>query len=236
MLLEKARAALTQLQQARDAQAGLSEAQELQRLNKALSGKAARVAGLIERVALLRQYQVPLSEGPAVGPVRQAIVNLSERFREVSTVRTLTQGNRWSKVVDGVETLSDELDSQLREDWREYFSNKLFAGPPPEKRKATLVQTPDNKQAITQYTRLYESFVRYRSSVPASAEALEEVHKNSRELETIKFKEDVPDNVKRFFDAVATGGGASLELLTHDVIDWLRENKLLGSYVARARL
>lgn len=236
MLLENARDALFRLQQARDAQAGFAEAQELQRLNKTLNTKATRVLEMVGRVKLLHQYGVPLSVGPDTRAVKQAVGNLADRFREAPSVKTLTQGNRLTKVMDGLGGLGDGIDSQLRQDWKEYFSNQLFAGAPPEKRKATLVQTPENKKAIDRYTNLYEIFTRYRTTVPVTAEELEKILHVSRELEMITFKEDVPDNVKRFFDAVATGSGASLELLTHDVIDWLRENKLLGSYVARAKL
>jgi hypothetical protein len=44
----------------------------------------------------------------------------------------------------------------------------------------------------------------------------------------------VPGDVNKFFQAIGTGG-ASLEMLTPEVIDWLRSNNSLMNYVVRAK-
>ena len=54
-----------------------------------------------------------------------------------------------------------------------------------------------------------------------------------KKISEIKFQENIPENVKKFFEQ--TNIGASLEYLTEDVMEWLRENDLLSSFVVRAR-
>jgi hypothetical protein len=237
MLLANAIIAHERLRNADAARVGLDEAQALLVLNKELNAKASRFHELVERGNLLRKYGVPLSDIPNSSSTKQAIINVEARFQESPTASTLKQGTRWTSLVAKLDTIINALESQQRHDWKEYFGARLFAGVTPELRKSTLVPTL-NKNAIEQYTRLYEKFIRYRNLIPSNAEILEEVHRCSDELGKIQFvdNENVPAAVKRFFDAVATSSGASLELLTTEVIDWLHENELLGNYFARARI
>ena len=132
-----------------------------------------------------------------------------------------------------LEAASVTLETTLRQDWQRYFSEHLFAGLPPDQRRIGLAQIPENKVALDKYTRLYEKFARHRSTVPVTQEAIDEVHALSAALGEITFKEDVPKPVEAFVNAI--NNGASLRLLTAEVLDWLRENELLDSYVVRAR-
>ena len=80
----------------------------------------------------------------------------------------------------------------------------------------------------------YQSFIKYRQRPPTSAEEFNELRQLSQRLADIKFQEDVPDAVRKFLDALSVGAG--LELLTGEVVAWLRDNKLLANYVVRARI
>jgi hypothetical protein len=105
---------------------------------------------------------------------------------------------------------------------------------PPEQRKVGLIQSlPANKVALEQYSRLYGKFISYRTAIPSSSQAWEEVHQCSRELGQIIFEENVPKEVEAFINAVPHG--ANLRLLTAEVIKWLNEHDLLASFVVRAR-
>lgn len=236
MLLENARVAHARLKQADAARAGLEEAQALLTLNKDLSVKTSRFHDLVSRGALLRKYSVLLSNISDTASAKQAIVNVRSRFEESPKASTLKQGTRWTNLVAKLDAMINALEAQQNQDWKLYFSTRLFAGVPPEKRKETLLPSV-NKEAIERYTKFYSQFIRYRSTIPGTKEALDDVHYCSDELGKIKFveNENVPASVKQFFAAVSTSAGASLELLTVEVIDWLRENKLLHSYMVRAR-
>jgi hypothetical protein len=234
MLLIDAKAVHERLQGAQSAQANLAEAQALANLQKSLAGKAAAVRALVGRRALLAQRGVPLSTCPDCEAMRKTIASLRMRFDQAPTSTTLTQGKHWSSLMTALDTAIATVETTQRNDWSAYVANSLFAGLPPERRKVGLVQTPDNKAALNRYTRLYEKFARYRNTIPVTAQALDEVHQYSADLAEIVFEEDVPQNVEAFINALAFG--ASLELLTPEVIAWLREHDLLGSYVVRARV
>lgn len=234
MLLTDAKAVHERLQGARSAQANLAEAQALAGLQKALATKTAALHALVARGGVLAQRGVPMSSCPGFDAMRKIIDALRTRFGQVPTSNTLTQGKHWTSLMTALDSAIATVDTTQRHDWSTYVATALFAGLPPERRKVGLVQTPDNKAALEQYTRLYEKFVRYRNTIPATAQALEEVHQYSDALAGIVFEENVPKNVEAFINAVSFG--ASLDLLTPEVIAWLREHDLLGSYVVRARV
>src|SRR5690606_19812048 len=115
---------------------------------------------------------------------------------------------------------------------------KLFGGGAPEQRKQTISMTlPENQKAWDRYKRLYTRFAEYRNTFPATANELEGIQAWSKELSEIRFIEnaDIPSAVGEFFNATATGGGANLDLLTTEVIAWLRNNDMLDNFSVRAR-
>jgi len=234
MLLINAKAVHERLQGARSAQANLAEAQALAGLQKSLAAKSAALHALVARGALLAQRGVPLSPCPGFDAMRKTIAALRTRFDQAPTSNTLTQGKHWTGLITALDTAIATVQANQRHDWSTYVATRLFAGLPPERRKAGLVQTPANKAALDRYTRLFDKFAQYRNSIPATAQALDEVHAYSDDLAQIVFEENVPKHVEAFLNALAFG--ASLELLTPEVIAWLREQDLLGSYVVRARV
>lgn len=234
MLLIDAKAALERLQIAQDAQANVDEVRRLIDLHKSLADKQLKLHALTARVVMLRQAGVPLSDSPDFQTARKLIGHLRGRFDAQPKAHTLTQGKHWNGLLEALEGAIARLETTLRQDWSRYFADHLFPGLPPERRRIGLTQIPANKIAIDNYTRLYEKFARYRNTVPTTQEVIDDVHKLSEELGQIQFEEHVPPPVKAFVDAINTG--ASLRLLTAEVIDWLREKDLLDSYVVRARV
>lgn len=233
MLLENAKAAHERLQSAEAARVNLDEAQALLGLHKELSVKATKLHALVARAVLLREHGVVLSARPDTKTMRKAIATLRKRFDEKTNSSTLTQGQHWKGLQTALDGTIATLEVEQRQDWRNYFATRLFAGLPPEQRKIGLVQTPDNKLALGQYERLYEKFARFRNTVAGTVEELNEVHRCSEALKSITFVEDVPKEVELFINAVPTGAG--LDLLTAEVIEWLLAQGLLGSFVVRAR-
>lgn len=234
MLLIDAKAVHERLQGAQSAQANLAEAQELARLQKTLAAKTAALHDLVARGAMLAQGGVPLAQGTGFDAMRKIVNGLRTRFSQLPTANTLTQGKHWTGLMTALDTAIATVETNQRNDWSAYVASSLFAGMSPDQRKIGLVQVPENKVAFDKYTRLYDKFVRLCSTIPVTAQALAEVHQHSNELAEIKFEENVPKNVEAFINALAFG--ASLELLTPEVMAYLRERKLLGSYVVRPAL
>jgi hypothetical protein len=133
-----------------------------------------------------------------------------------------------------LDMLEKNARSRQAEDWKTFHSTQLFAGRPPEQIRVAL--TPKNQELLRRYTDLYRKFSAYRNLAPDTAEAIEEARKSSDALTKIRFDEDVPRDVEKFFEATASSLGASLELLKPSVIDWLRVNNLIGTFVVRSRI
>ncbi|EKT4480375.1 hypothetical protein QEM02_000428 [Pseudomonas putida] len=238
MLLSDARNVRARLIRAEAASSGIEEAKALAAKRNELQNPLDRIVTLGRRHTLLRTESIPLSPIPAIERARQLIIQNSARFAESPKAATLVDKQRWIKLLSVLAEFSASAETLQEQDWKAYFSTKLFGGVPPEQRKQTIVQAlPHNQRALERYTRLYQCFNQYRSTVPSTIEALREVHACSMDLAEIKFVEndDVPVPVRAFFNATSTGSGASLDHLTSEVLEWLRTNNMLANYIVRAR-
>lgn len=74
---------------------------------------------------------------------------------------------------------------------------------PPAKREATLAKTPENERALKRYRELYQSFIQYRTKPLTNADNFQKLHLLSQQLTAIKFREDVPEDVRKFLEALA---------------------------------
>lgn len=238
MLLDDARSCRESLLRAEDARNGIEEARALAAKRKELEELAEKIASLTRCNALLREQGVLLSSIADVDKAKQRINRINARFVESPKVATLVDGKRWVNLISTLSLFGESVGAQQKQDWKAYFSSKLFGGVPPEQRMQTVLQAlPENQYAIERYRHLYQRLNQYRNIVPSSAEALRDVHECSRELESIQFVEndEVPVPVREFLNATSSAGGANLNFLTQEVIDWLRVNNMLANYVIRAR-
>jgi len=238
MLLNDAQTLRSRLVRAEAASSGIEEANALASKKAELEQHAARIVMLTRRNDLLRNAGIQLTPLQNTAKTRQLVIQIGDRFRESPKSSTLVDKQRWTKLTSALTELIVSGETQQKVDWKAYFSGKLFGGTPPEQRKQTILQSlPANKSALERYTFLYRRFNEYRNVIPSTVEALGELHTYSKELADIEFveNEDVPLAVRAFFSATATATGAGLDLLTPEVIEWLRTNKMLANYVVRAR-
>lgn len=161
------------------------------------------------------------------------ITRTSVRFVDNPKASTLKNGKHWGNLSNALEALVRNIKENQVKDWKCFFENNFFGGLPPEAQKAKLQRTPDNDNALKLYERLYKNLICYRSSMPRNEEEYLTLREISDQLSQIKFSEDVPEDVGKFFEAV--GGGASLELLTGNVLEWLRKHNSLNSYLVRTK-
>jgi hypothetical protein len=238
MLLIEATEAAERLTHLDTARSGLGEAQKFEDLRLQLQQRLQHLRDLIARGDMLRAGGVPTSTPPEIGAARDTVGKVATLFQSSRTASVLTQGSRWSNLVAKLDALVSGMDVLQRQDWKTFFANRLFGGLSPAQRRTTINHHhPSNKKAIEQYTQLYAQFDRFRNTLPPSAQVLQQVLAASSELGDIKFEEssDMPAAVLRFLDATGSNVGANLELVTPEVIEWLRVSGLLNSYVVRAK-
>jgi hypothetical protein len=238
MMLDEARVARARLARADEASSSIEEAEALAKKKNELSALAAKVESLANRRAMLRQGGVPLSATPDVEKAKQLCSMVLARFTESPKSATLVDRQRWTKLSEVLLEFNVSEETLQKQDWKEFYRTRLFAGVSPEQRKQTILMTlTENQKEWDRYKRLYTQFAQYRNSVPVTAEDLGFVQACSKELSEIRFVEndDVPVAVREFFNATSSGSGASLDLLTTEVIAWLRANNMLNNYAVRAR-
>jgi hypothetical protein len=232
-LLADATKTCERLQKLRTIAEGADEAKAIESLRVELAEFATSVNGLACSGTLLREHGVSLSAVSDLASTQESVQKARERFLKAPKATTLRQGTRWTSLTTKLDTLVDKTKVSQRADWQRHFDQHFFGGLPPAKRESTLAKTPENELALKRYRELYQSFIQYRTKLPTSAEAFQNLQLLSQQLAAIKFQEDVPEAVRKFLEALSTGAG--LDLLTADVLAWLQENGLLANYVVRAR-
>ena len=234
-LLENAIESLDRLKKAELARTGVAEAQALETLLEEISASALAINRLSTHSQLLRGEGVSLSVTPGIGKVIETTSQIATRFREVPRSNTLKQGSRWINLTKKLREIEELLKKSQTQDWGNYFNTHLFGGPLPEQVRTTFVPTPENEKALANYTDIFRKFIVFRSQIPKTGEEFKILRQYSNQLAAIVFQKDMPEDVRKFFEAMATNTGASLELLTSEVLEWLGKKKLLANYVARAR-
>lgn len=232
-ILEEAKSTLGLFERVKAIAEGANEAKAIDLLRSKLVELSAPIHLLASNALTLRQEGVGLSPISELGVAIDAVKKARERFVESPKATTLRQGTRWTSLMNRLEALAEKGRTTQASDWRNYFDGKYFQGLPPVQRGATLAATPENTKAIDRYRTLYQAFIKYRSQPPQSSDEFNTLRLLSKQLAEIAFQDDVPEDVRRFLDATSLGAG--LDLLTPEVIDWLRENNLLANYIVRAR-
>lgn len=238
MMLEEARVARERLARAEAASSNVVEAEALAKKKNELRTLAEKVESLATRRRMLRKGNVPLSAPPDAEKAKQLAGLIVNRFTESPKASTLVDKQRWTKLTEVLLEFIVTEETLQKQDWMGYYRTRLFGGGSPEQRQSTILMTlPKNVEALGLYRSLYKRFSYYCSSIPSSTGELNEVQDCSRQLSEIQFvmNDDVPGVVRAFFNATSSGGGASLDLLTPEVIDWLRTNNMLNNYAVRAR-
>jgi hypothetical protein len=233
MMSDQAQEVLVRLNKVREAKDGVDEAKAIDGLRNELIQLVTPIKQLASNAQLLSSQGLKLSAVSEVDSAIETVRKVSARFQEDPKSNTL-KGVRWTSLKSKLEILVTKIEEAQANDWKSFFVSNLFGGLSPTQRGAQLAPTPENKKALELYKQLYQNFNKYRSNIPKDAEEFEQLRKLSEKLAQIEFQEDVPKDVSKFFQAIGTGG-ANLEMLTPEVIDWLRRNNSLMNFVVRAK-
>lgn len=232
-MLKRATEAKAKLQMLIETSADLGEIGQLDQLRQHLIILNTGAANVAKSSKTLAENKVPLSPQSTLADIKDATDKLAAKFIETPKSTSVFEGKKWvnfhEKITLAIKNAAKSVDS----DWAKFFTS-LFGGMPPEQRRSTLIiKIPENKVAIDSYTNLYNQLMRYKTTIPEDEEDFITIKNLVKKISEIKFQENIPENVKKFFDQ--TNFGASLEYLTEDVMAWLCENDLLSSFVVRAK-
>lgn len=147
--------------------------------------------------------------------------------RDIAEATKSLDSRPLNRVVTALERFRGDVQTTVKERWRAYASDRL--GDVGD--LLSLAETLSEVEGIAELSQQLQTAVgelaRTQNSVPSkqSAELLNRAEASLRKLEeSLK-----PDSVRRFLTAVARGG-ASIELLSKDVTEWLTAHQALGRF------
>ena len=233
-LLKDVESVRSRLEQIKQRESGAEEIEELGRLRQQLEEFSQQLERLASDTRLLRDEGISLDPVLGLPDEVNYIEDVKEKFLNTRSSQTLKQGRRWSGLTKRLSSVVLKINGSKNNNWKKYFENNCFGGSSPDQKKRTLAPTPKNSSALIHYGVYFRTLSKYRDQHPKNSEEFTEMRSSSSKLTKIEFEEDIPDSVRKFFEATKRTG-ASLELLTPEVIEWLQSNNSLGNYVVRAR-
>jgi hypothetical protein len=195
-----------------------------------LAPLAAELSRALDQRKVLVNAGIDSVAPASLDAVRKRATGLLEKFTTERKASTLKKGVGWSNLIREIKAASADLNTAVVKSWKAY-RQIVFTGEAPGVIKGRIAFTPTNSAAFSEYERLHQILRTKFDRLPADKAGIEEVRVLASDLtETAKaFDFDVPGEVKRFLEAIQNGG-ATLDLLTDAVKDWLKSNNAFDSY------
>jgi hypothetical protein len=208
----------------------VEETRLLEDLRSNLAPPAAELSRALDQHATLVDSGVVAAAPASLDVARKRASALLEKFMAEKKAATLKKGVGWASLVRDIKVASSDVSAMVTSGWKAY-RQEVFTGDPPGVVKGRIALTPANGAAFKRYEQLHQAFRLEFERLPADRAAIERARLLASELtETAKaFDYAVPTDVKRFLEAVQSGG-APLDLLTDTVKTWLTENDAVASY------
>lgn len=202
----------------------------LEDLRSDLAAPAAELSRALDQRTLLVDAGIAAAAPPSLDAARKRASALLEKFMAEKKAATLKKGVSWANLVRDIKAASSDVAAMVTKSWKAY-RQEAFTGEAPGVVKGRIAFTPANGEAFKRYEQLHQAFRLEFERLPADGAAIERARSLAAELtETAKaFDYAVPTDVKRFLEAVQSGG-ATLDLLTDTVKTWLTENHAVTSY------
>lgn len=189
----------------------------------------------VNALQLFRHQNVSVTNLPE-GEITATVVKaLAEKFKLKPQRQALVQGEEWKNLMTHLPIVASQVGTCVKNAWNEYVK-VTFGGEGPETLNARVARTDSNARLLEEYRTAYAIFMDLTQSVPTEPGGFDVVRGQAKKLADIVNKIDfnVPAEVKKFLDAVRFSG-ASLNLLTEEVLTWLDAQNLKSQYVIRKR-
>ena len=238
----------TLFERSQAARAGLDRASLANQTRQQLSTLQARAAEWDSRrktKAIMRDRMTVFPDHFKSLPQRLVDANittaaLSHEARKLlsqgADVHVLSENNLWTRLLAAAETSNKVAAEALQSAWRQVLDD-LGVLELPATLEARIPPTPANARILSEYKALhsqYQSLV--RQGPPASHSTLNELAHYVERLREIQAGLTLlaPEAVRVFLRAVQQGG-ASIELLTPEIIHWLRANDDPSRFVIKLK-
>jgi hypothetical protein len=210
--------------------ANVEETGLLEDLRSDLAVPAAELSRALDQRTLLIDSGIAAAAPASLDAARKRASALLDKFTAEKKAATLKRGVGWANLIRDIKVASSDVATLVIKSWKAY-RQEVFTGEAPGVVKGRIAFTPGNTGAFKRYEQLYQAFRAEFERLPADRAAIERMRSLAADLAaTAKgFDYAVPAEVKRFLEAVQSGG-ATLDLLTDTVKTWLTENDAFASY------
>ena len=165
---------------------------------------------------------------------------LAKQAREIlqagGNVQDLSTDNLWTRLTTAAGSANGLVQNAARETWRQLVEGMGHVEPP-SVLEGWMLKTPANQSILGDYKQRYAAYLAAaRADLPASASTHGDLAKMVETLQGLReqLKGTAPEAVRLFLKAIESGG-AALELVTPEVMDWLRANDDPNRYVVKPR-
>jgi hypothetical protein len=159
----------------------------------------------------------------------QSVQSLVEQARNIleadGNVQDLTADSLWLRLTNAAGSANERVREEAKAQWRQLVEN-LGHIDAPSILAGRMIKTPSNEAILSQYQQHYSKYLAAtRVDLPAASTSKSEITSAVESLQTLReqLNGNAPDSVRVFLKAVESGG-APLELLTVEVVEWLHKN------------
>lgn len=166
----------------------------------------------------------------------ESALDLSKLFTADRRSATLTSGQRWKKLLVELQRAQDRADALCTAAWQAFVQTE-FALKSPKELEPEIPPSPENQAAFALYCAKYndaESRLRQSQGGAAQIPAIRLAVKDALSAYS-QLKFDYPPAVAEFLRLSMTPTGLSLDRVSAEVMDWLKERTLLSRYVVRSK-
>jgi hypothetical protein len=225
------------LQKAKVANQTRQEISALQQRMREWGQHASTRRGLAEKARIVNPT---LLQREDIAQADQSVKALAEQARQVlqsgGNVQDLATDSLWTRLTNAAESANELVQEAARARWRQFIEH-LGHVDSPSVIEGRMLKTPANEDLLATYKQQYARYqAAVRSDLPSSAATQEELANAVAELHGLReqLKGTAPDAVRLFLKAIETSG-AALELLTPEVMEWLRANDDPARFVIKPK-
>jgi len=237
----------TMVERSRQARTGLDRARLANLLRQQISALQARSTEWSDRCAkrdavkqqwivvqarLGTQLDVDASNASA-----KALASQARTLLELGNdVQALSADHLWVKLLNSADAANAAASEAVDTAWREYVA-ELGVVEAPVTLEARVLRTPAARESLEQYKRLYTQYLRLiRREALSESTALEQLARCVREIREVQavLTVDAPEQVRIFFKSVDEGG-ATIDQLSPEVLDWLRAHDDVKRFVVKLK-
>ncbi|MEE5053286.1 hypothetical protein V2J84_06345 [Pseudomonas alliivorans] len=151
-------------------------------------------------------------------------------------VQDLATDNLWIRLTAAAASANEDARSAARDQWRQFIESLGYVETP-SVLDGRMLKTPANESLLETYRQHYAKYSAIvRADLPASASTSDEMISAMSMLQGLReqLKGTAPEAIRLFLKAIESGG-ASLDLITPEVMEWLRENDDPNRFVVKSK-